>query len=1219
MQRYELVEGNSSKFWEVEITGADLTVRFGRLGTAGQSKTKTFADAQAAQKEWHKLVKEKTGKGYGLVGQGAGAPVALSSAPTPPPAVPALAVSERAAPMAAIVTSIPWPTGGFRWKDAWRDELPVVRGVHVPERVKPPQAASPLVPQFQVSRHGYEAQRLAALAAALGRSWTYWGRNPPVYITQAALHQPDEGLWLELMAQMHASNTLWQGHELRQVTENCIALHGLPFALRLALRLCPVIQNTPLRSCFGLLNPLREALACAGEVDYAATLATADELRGTQPWPQLICAHLFPHIAPWAEEAAMTAPAADAMELLKDCTLSVPTFLKLQRKEKIWIGSLRPALLLQARLHGDAAFDVFALALAQSLGDKTSTLEALALALAMRLPQLVPLLVGAMDNKEVRAALDKLSQEFPAAVLACAIARALQQRERAIESWCVRLALRESDALAVALGSLDASQRSRFEAVLAQLHCEEAPVEQLPKLLREPPWLQKVRQQEPPVLDIGARSTKERLEWTEQEISRARDYAPPGYALNSHSADGFAQQLYLKPQAEQRLLQGGPLQADDFLNDIVVIPPCAVAAAPVAAQLALWNGIPASRWHTGYDKDAPIRALIARHGLAALPGFMTFLEVHPDKGLPLCAGIDSPRLVEPMLRALRNLKKLRSVAEIWISAHVRTVLVQALPAAFRAGAAAARDDARHAIRWLVARGNEPLAREIAQGYATGMPEALDALLAQDPLQVTSGKVPRLPTFVVPAALCRPQLATGGALPTTAIEYLATMLALSKLDAPYPGLEIVKSACTPASLAEFAWDLFEAWMAAGAPSKEGWAFTALGLLGDDETARRLAPRIRQWPGEAAHARAVTGLDLLAAIGSDVALMHLNGIAGKVKFKALQQRASEKIAVVAQARGFTPEELADRLVPDLGLDDSGTIELDFGPRRLTLGFDEALKPFVRDAQGVRLKDLPKPLKSDDAALAGAATDRYKQMKKDAKAVASLQLVRLEMAMMTRRRWPARNFRLFFLAHPLMRHLAARLVWGVYENARLVRNLRVAEDWTLADENDERCELADGAIVGISHVLEMPRETLEAFGQVFADYEIVQPFAQLGRETYSLNAQEQQQHTLTRFADKVVATGSILGLVNRGWERGQAQDGGWVGEFSKMVGYDLQVDVQLDPGTCVDEMSYEPKQRMPQLTLRRRGSYDASGLVPCSLLDPIVCSEVLRDLELLAPVKE
>ena len=64
MERYELVEGSAAKFWEVGVSGPTLTVRFGRLGTQGQSKDKTCADAAAAVKEKDKLVREKTAKGY---------------------------------------------------------------------------------------------------------------------------------------------------------------------------------------------------------------------------------------------------------------------------------------------------------------------------------------------------------------------------------------------------------------------------------------------------------------------------------------------------------------------------------------------------------------------------------------------------------------------------------------------------------------------------------------------------------------------------------------------------------------------------------------------------------------------------------------------------------------------------------------------------------------------------------------------------------------------------------------------------------------------------------------------------------------------------------------------------------------------------------------------------------------------------------------------------
>ena len=76
MPRYEIDEGNSNKFWEIELNGTSFTTSYGRIGTAGQTTTKTFATEELAKKEYDKLVKQKTGKGYELVGPGGKAPAA---------------------------------------------------------------------------------------------------------------------------------------------------------------------------------------------------------------------------------------------------------------------------------------------------------------------------------------------------------------------------------------------------------------------------------------------------------------------------------------------------------------------------------------------------------------------------------------------------------------------------------------------------------------------------------------------------------------------------------------------------------------------------------------------------------------------------------------------------------------------------------------------------------------------------------------------------------------------------------------------------------------------------------------------------------------------------------------------------------------------------------------------------------------------------------------
>jgi len=57
-------EHGGSKFWEISVAGNSHTVRYGKLGAKGASKTKSFDDAEAAQSDADKLIRQKTGKGY---------------------------------------------------------------------------------------------------------------------------------------------------------------------------------------------------------------------------------------------------------------------------------------------------------------------------------------------------------------------------------------------------------------------------------------------------------------------------------------------------------------------------------------------------------------------------------------------------------------------------------------------------------------------------------------------------------------------------------------------------------------------------------------------------------------------------------------------------------------------------------------------------------------------------------------------------------------------------------------------------------------------------------------------------------------------------------------------------------------------------------------------------------------------------------------------------
>jgi uncharacterized protein (TIGR02996 family) len=64
MRTFTFSDVKSHKFWNIELQGNSFTVTYGRQGTTGQTQTKKFDSAAAAQKEHDKLIKEKLSKGY---------------------------------------------------------------------------------------------------------------------------------------------------------------------------------------------------------------------------------------------------------------------------------------------------------------------------------------------------------------------------------------------------------------------------------------------------------------------------------------------------------------------------------------------------------------------------------------------------------------------------------------------------------------------------------------------------------------------------------------------------------------------------------------------------------------------------------------------------------------------------------------------------------------------------------------------------------------------------------------------------------------------------------------------------------------------------------------------------------------------------------------------------------------------------------------------------
>ncbi|QFG20735.1 DUF4132 domain-containing protein [Actinomadura sp. WMMB 499] len=554
---------------------------------------------------------------------------------------------------------------------------------------------------------------------------------------------------------------------------------------------------------------------------------------------------------------------------------------------------------------------------------------------------------------------------------------------------------------------------------------------------------------------------------------------------------------------------------------------------------------------------------------------------------------------------LVRLKTAGRIGRLWLLRHGLDAVPHLVPDAV-GKRRASRDAAAAGLRLIAEESGRDAVVAAARVHgdlaADAVAGALDAGIPAVPV-----KEPKLPPWLDPAAL--PRVATpAGDLDGTATRNLVKLAMLP--DDPMPGAEAVRAAC--AGLPEFAWAIFEAWRAAGEPNGHAWVLARLGEFGDDGTVRRAAPLVREWIAARKHVKAGQVVeDVLARIGTDAALRELALMTRRSFPGGARGDASLALARAAGRRGLTDEQLADRLVPDLGLDADGTLTLDYGPRRFVVGFDEQLRPYVADGDGKRRKTLPKPGVKDDPELAPAAHRRFAALKKDVRAVAADRIVRLETAMVTGGRWTAGEFREFVVTHPLVRQLARRLVWTAGTDA-----FRIAEDGSFATVDDETYTLPEGAPIGVAHPL---RLDVSAWSRVFADYEVLQPFPQLARRVAVLREDERDARRLARLEGGTTSFGAVLRLARQHWERAPVLDGGGEPGVFRRVGEKLHIAVELDPGIAAGAPDSSPEQRIRRVQVVTDldawwwGGRDAEDPDAPRLgdLDPVIVSEVLVDL--------
>lgn len=365
------------------------------------------------------------------------------------------------------------------------------------------------------------------------------------------------------------------------------------------------------------------------------------------------------------------------------------------------------------------------------------------------------------------------------------------------------------------------------------------------------------------------------------------------------------------------------------------------------------------------------------------------------------------------------------------------------------------------------------------------------------------------------------------------------------------------------LGRYVQELFDKWLAAGAEAKKKWVLYAASIHGGEEIVPVFWKQIQEWPERSRGALAAEAVKALALNGGTTALLKVDQISRKFKFRQVKTAAGEALQSAAAALGISRAELEDRIVPDLGFDERMERVFDYGARQFRVYLTPALELEILDGDGKRLKNMPSPGKRDDETKAAEACAEFKALKKQLKTAVSNQKLRLEQALTAERLWSAEQWKSLFVKNPVMHQFAIGLIWGVYEDGRLKDTFRYMEDGSFNTREEDEFAFPEEGRIGLVHPIELSGEELAAWKEQLSDYEVTQPFEQLDRQVYRVAEEEKGKAELTRFGGKLLNGLSLSGkLQGMGWYRGSVQDGGVYTTFYREDG---ELGAELEFSGC------------------------------------------------------
>jgi len=395
-------------------------------------------------------------------------------------------------------------------------------------------------------------------------------------------------------------------------------------------------------------------------------------------------------------------------------------------------------------------------------------------------------------------------------------------------------------------------------------------------------------------------------------------------------------------------------------------------------------------------------------------------------------------------------------------------------------------------------------------------------------------------------------------------------------------------------------------------------------------------LKQWYGHRmAQCKAL--IRMLSWVDHPLAIQLILSTATRFRTKGIQKEAAVCADRIAERKGWTRDEMADRTIPNAGFDINGIREIDYGTRKFTARLLSDFSIQIENPSGKTIKNLPAANKAENQDDIKAAKKDFSAAKKEIKQVLKHQKERLYEAMCTERTWRFEDWNLYLNNHPIISRYCRGLVWMALEpdgaarhtNGEMRRkpdalnincSFRPTADRSLTDFNDEPVTLEPDHLVQIAHQSFLSDDHGRLWREHLADYEIVPLFEQFREAESGIALKSDQQREIKDFEGYLINSFKLRSRMNAlGYTRGAAEDGGWFYTYHKnFPGRQLQAVIEFTGNVLPEENRTVGLIQLYFTALKDDQQDDyayAHRPLKLSELPEVMLTECANDLKLLA----